>query len=90
MTGAVSDGNFGGLLSSGLTAAGSVTEGQVGDTLTGTADMAGGALSAGLTGDYGSMTTDLTSVGGTVATDAGSEIVGAELSDWGAVAGGGL
>ena len=90
MTSAVSGGDFGGLLSSGLTAAGSVTDGQVGDTLTNTADMAGGALGAGLTGDFGTMTTNLTAAGGTIATDAGAENVGAELTDWGAVAGNGL
>ena len=52
--------------------------------------MAGGALSSGMSGDFGAMTTDLTGMGGTIATDAGSEIVGAELTEWGAVAGGGL
>ena len=90
VTGAVEGGDFGGLLESGLAAAGEVTDGQVGDSLTNVSSMAGGALSSGMSGDFGAMTTDLTGMGGTIATDAGSEIVGAELTEWGAVAGGGL
>ena len=36
------------------------------------------------------MTSDLTGLGGTIATDAGAENVGAELTDWGNVAGSGI
>ena len=90
VTGAVDGGDFGGLLSSGLSAAGGMTDGAVGDSLNNVSDMAGGALNAGMTGDFGSMTTDLTGLGGTIATDAGASDVGAELTEWGSVAGNGL
>ena len=77
-------------MESGLSAAGGMTEGEVGDSLTNVSGMAGGALNSGMDGDFGSMTTDLTGMGGTIATDAGAEDVGAELTEWGAVAGDGL
>ena len=78
------------LLESGLSAAGGMTEGEVGDALNDVSGMAGGALNSGMSGDYGSMTTDLTGMGGTIATDAGAADVGAELTEWGAVAGNGV
>ena len=90
VTGAVEGGDFGGLLESGLSAAGGMTDGAVGDSLNNVSSMAGGALNSGMSGDFGSMTTDLTGMGGTIATDAGAADVGAELTEWGSVAGNGL
>ena len=58
--------------------------------MTNTSALAGDALNQGLDGNFGTMTSDLTGMGGTIATDAGAENVGAELTDWGNVAGSGL
>ena len=64
-----------------------MVEGQAGETLTNIADTTGSVLTDGMNGDFGTMTSDLTSMGGTIATDAGAENVGAEITDWGNVAG---
>merc|ERR1711920_418179 len=61
--------------------------GEAGAALTGVADTAGTAVSAGQSGDYGTMGAAITNVGGTATSAAGYDEIGSEITDWGGVAG---